>query len=106
MGMYDSFANKDDTVICQLKVGPCLGNFHKEGDRIRPEDFQDAVYADYAGFVVIENHVVVSVTAKLPESLPEGPVRTKWGGPFNPATENLDQHHWFYTEVDRDPPAT
>jgi len=93
MGMYDSFANKDNSVVCQLKVGPCLCHYHVEGDSVG-RDFEDGVYVDYDGYVVIKDGFVVSVTKEAPDPLPEGLlVMTKWGDSFDPKTQDLTTYN-------------
>lgn len=93
MGVYDTFHNADDTIAVQLKVGPNILDDYSPGDRVHPE-FYDGIYFGHEGVVVIKDKVVVSVTSEPPQDAPKDlPMYTKWGGPFNPETDKLNDYN-------------
>lgn len=90
MGMFDTFLNTDGSVAIQIKVGPNLMNEYHVGDHVG-RDFQDGVIAGNEGYIIISEGIVRSVTEDYPADAPEDlPCITKWGGPFNPTSERIE----------------
>ncbi len=85
MGMYDTFHNKDQTVVAQLKVGPCLMHGYTEGDSVDSDEFRDGIYHDYGSVVVIDKGVIQKVSKEVGDMEFSHLTRfTKWGGVYNP----------------------
>lgn len=94
MGMFDTFTNKDGTLAIQLKAGKCVLAVYREGDYCSEDGFEDGIYYAPEGVVVIHGGAVCYVAEKLPPALdPSLPKFTKWGEPFDPENETLDEYH-------------
>lgn len=95
MGVFDTYWNLDHTVGVQIKAGNNTLSDYTEGE-FADAHLPDGVYFGFEGAVVIRGGVVEKVTesaATVAEAMTSLPVLTKWGGHFNPATEDIGDHN-------------